>query len=201
MPSVGQLLNYKLMNLSKAPFQYICILVFMACTLGMKAQNTRNLDLIKGVSIFKFGTDTSEIKEKRLRSRSLQDSRHVVYYQYTGDSLKTIFNVPVNEVLLYYYKNQLFRIDVNFGSLSKEYTSQEYNQVQQQLEKLYGTEKVKLAMSGAVILGGFRWEGKKINVDHSRHSYPPKRKADNAIVGEISFSDRNLTRQSVLDKT
>ena len=189
------------MNLSKPLFRYICLLVLTACSIGMKAQDTHNLDLIKGVSIFKFGTDSSEIKEKRLRSRSFPDSRHVVYYQYTGDSLKTMFNVPVNEVLLYYYKNQLFRIDVNFGSLSKEYTLQEYNQVHQQLEKLYGTEKVRLAMSGAVMLGGFRWEGEKVQVSHTRHSYPPKRKKDNAIVGEISFLDIRLTRQSVLDKT
>ena len=90
---------------------------------------------------------------------------------------------------------------LNFGSLSKEYTLQEYDQVQQQLEKLYGINKVKLAMSGAVMLGGFRWSGEKVQVDHARHSYPPKRKTDNAIVGEISFSDIELTRQSVLDKT
>jgi hypothetical protein len=189
------------MNLSKPLLHYFCLLVFMACSFGMKAQDTRNLDLIKGVSIFKFGTDSSDIKEKKLKSSSFPDSRHVVYYQYTGDSLKTIFNVPVSEVLLYYYKNQLFRIDVNFGTLSKEYTLQEYNQVQQQLEKLYGTDKVKLAMSGAVMLGGFRWESEKVQVSHTRHSYPPKRKKDNAIVGEISFLDMRLTRQSVLDKT
>jgi hypothetical protein len=189
------------MNLSKPLFQYFCLLVFMTYSLGINAQDTRNLDLIKGVSIFKFGTDSSDIKEKKLKSSSFPDSRHVVYYQYTGDSLKTIFNVPVSEVFLYYYKNQLFRIDLNFGTLSKEYTLQEYHQVQQQLEKLYGTDKVKLAMSGAVMLGGFRWQGEKVQVEHARHSYPPKRKKDNAIVGEISFSDINLTRQSALDKT
>lgn len=188
------------MNLSKAQFKYTCLLVFMASSLSMNAQDTHNLDLIKGISIFKFGTDTSDIKEKKLKSSSFPDSRHVVYYQYTGDSLKTIFNVPVNEVLLYYYKNQLSRIDVNFGTLSKEYTLQEYNQVQQQLEKLYGTDKVKLAMSGAVMLGGSRWSGEKVQVEHTRHSYPPKRKTDNAIVGGITFSDITLTRQSVLDK-
>lgn len=188
------------MNLLKALIQYICLSVFMACSLSIKAQDTHNLDLIKGISIFKFGTDTIDIKEKKLKPGSLKDSRHVVYYQYTGDSLKTIFNVPVSEVLLYYYKNQLFRIDLKFGSLSKEYTLQEYNQVQQQLEKLYGTDKVKLAMSGAVMLGGSRWSGEKVQVEHIRHSYPPKRKTDNAIVGEITLVDINLNRKSVLDK-
>jgi hypothetical protein len=188
------------MNFFQTRFKCVCLLLLLACSLKLTAQNLQNLDRVKGISIFKFGIDTNEIQQLQLESRSALESEHIVSYRYTGDSLKTFFDVPIADVLLYYYKNQLFRIDLKFGTTKKEYTLQGYNEMQRQLEKAYGTDKTKLAMSGAVLLGGFAWYGKKVHVDHTRHSYPPKRKEDNAIYGEVTFQDVVLTKQSVLEK-
>ncbi|WP_214225390.1 hypothetical protein [Pedobacter sp. B4-66] len=189
------------MNFVKTCFIYICFLALMTCSINTSAQDVQNLDLVEGISIFKFGTDTNKIKDLEAVANANLKSKNIALYRYTGDSLRTFFNVPVNEVLLHYYKNKLFRVDVNFGTNNKEYTLQEYSQVHQELEKTYGTDKVKLAMSGAVILGGFRWSGKKIHISHTRHSYPPKRKKDNGIFGEVTFSDNSIQKQSVLDKS
>lgn len=190
------------MNFVKIYFRDSCFLALMICSLSMSAQEVKKLDLVKGISIFKFGTDSNQIVDRQPSSKSNLKSKNIAFYRYTGDSLSAFFNVPVEEVLLYYYKNKMFRIDVKFGRANKEYTLQEYNKVHQELERAYGTDKVKLAMSGAVILGGFRWSGEKIQVSHTRHSYPEKRrKKGNAIFGEVTFSDIDLLRQSVLDKT
>jgi hypothetical protein len=60
---------------------------------------------------------------------------------------------------------------------------------------------IQAGMSGAVMLGGSLWSDEKVKVSHSRHSYPRRRKKENAIVAGITLVDINLNRQSVLDKT
>src|SRR5215217_4032274 len=180
------------MNLRNKHLKIVCLLALTAFSLNVHAQNLQNLDQTEGVSIFKFGMDTSQIREMELKPNNHSDLKNIGYFNYTGDALKTYFNIPVDQVLLYFYQNQLFRIDVNFGTSKKEYTLEQYNHIQQQLEKAYGKENKKLAMSGAVLLGGFAWYGEKAQVSHTRHSYPTKHKKDNTIYGGVTFSHVSL---------
>lgn len=189
------------MKLSKFQLKCVTLLISLISSLTVTAQDFANLDSIAGISIFKFGADSNAVQNLEPVNRPFPDSRHVVYYRYTGDSLKSIYGIPIDEVLVYYYKNQLFRVDLKFGTASKEYTLAQYNQVHEEIEKRYGSKKSRLAMSGAVLLGGYAWYGEKIYLDHTRHSSPPKRKKDNGIYGEITFSDLALSKQWVLDKT
>ena len=189
-----------IIKFSKFHLTCCCILMLTCNSLSTSAQGTAQLDSVKNISLFKFGADTSGIRHLIADTVASRSFKNVDAYQYTGDSLKTFFDVPVSKVRVYYYKNQLFRVDVDFGRIDKEYTLEEFNQVQDDLIKRYGIVKGRLAMSGALMLGGGRWEGKNIMLDHTRHSYPQKRKKHNAIYGQVSFHENALSRLQVADQ-
>ncbi|RZK76954.1 MAG: hypothetical protein EOO92_13775 [Pedobacter sp.] len=166
-----------------------CLSLLLLCCYGFttQAQGTEQLDSLKNISIFKFGADTSGIKYLQADRSSALKYKDLKVYHYVGDSLKTYFGVPVADVMVYYHKNRLFRIDLSFGKIDKEYTVQEFNKIQNRLLSMYGKTVGKLQMTIAQVLNGGRWESKKTLIDHTRHSFARKRIKDNGIYGSLTF--------------
>lgn len=170
-------------------FLYLIALISICVTVN--AQSTRDLDSLNGYSIFKFGTSASDIKNIRLDTSSILNSKNFAVYQYTGDSLKSIFNVQVSGVSLLFSHDHLTEIVVKFGTKSNKYTLEEFNRVQQAIEAEYGKYTGKLAMSGAVLLGGFRWRGKNRSLEHTRFTSTSENgKSGSWTVGEVSFAKK-----------
>lgn len=166
-----------------------CIPLMMLCGYGFatRAQGTEQLDSMNNISVFKFDADTTGIKHLLANKSSSFSYKDLTVYDYLGESLKTYFDVPVTGVRVYYYENKLYRVDLSFGKTDKEYTVQEFNKIQNLLQSYYGETVRKLLMTTANVLGGGRWEGEKMMIDHTRHSFAPKRKQDNSIYGEVTF--------------
>lgn len=107
-----------------------------------------------------------------------------------GDSLKSIFNVQVSDVSLFFYQDKLAKIVIKLGANSNDYTLEEFNRVQQALVAQFGKHTGKLAMSGAALLGGSRWRGKKHLLEHTRFTSTSKQKSGRWTAGDLSFENK-----------
>jgi len=164
------------------------LVLFCFCGLSGKAQDSLRLDSVQQVSIFRFDADTLGIGYLQADKSAFYRFKDLAVYEYMGDSLKTYYGVPVASVKAFYYQGRLYRLDLSFGKINKEYTSQEFDRVQNELEALYGKMRGRLLMTTARVLGGGRWEGQKMMIDHTRHAFAPKKKGDNGIYGQVTFS-------------
>ncbi|HMI05088.1 MAG TPA: hypothetical protein VK541_21560 [Pedobacter sp.] len=177
--------------------KYLYLIALILSGITINAQSVKDPDSTGGFSIFRFGTSVREINDIQRDTASILNGKNLAVYRYNGDSLKNVFNVQVSEIRLMFYRDQLARIDIRFGTKSRAYTQEEFNQVQQALETRYGKTSGKLAMSGAVLFAGFRWEGEKGSLDHTRFTSPLKKRGkQDSIEGEISFTDKALNRQT-----
>ena len=173
--------------------KYLYLIGLVLIGVAVNAQSNKELDLIDGFSIFKFGRSTSDIKDIQKDTTSLINGKSFAVYHYNGDSVKSIFSVQVSDISLLFYQDQLAKIDIKLGTISNNYTLAEFNRIQQALEAQYGKYTGKLAMSGAVLLGGSRWRGRKHILEHTRYTSTSKTKSGSWTVGNLSFENKNLS--------
>ena len=181
--------------------KYFYLIGLVLIGIAGNAQSTKELNVVDGFSIFKFGTITLDTKDIQKDSTFLTNGKRYAVYHYSGDCLKSIFNVQVSDVSLCFYQDQLAKIVIKLGANSNNYTLEEFNRVQQAFEAQYGKHTGKLAMSGAVLLGGFRWHGKKHLLEHTRFTSTSKKKSGRWTVGELSFENKELSENDTDPKT
>ena len=85
----------------------ILILLCLILSNIVIAQSVRDLDAKNGFRHFKLGSTPAQNRDIKKQTRQIDKNPNISEYVYIGNAIKTIFNVPVSEVRLTFFKNKL----------------------------------------------------------------------------------------------
>lgn len=163
------------------------------------AQTLDKLDLTNGFKKFKFGLSPSQFSNLQEEKKVQIKLKDVKNYNYIGDDITDFHGVKVESIHLSFYKNRLYKVNVNFGSLFKEYTISEHSMVQYGLTANYGTinhdcnetQTTDMTVTNCTI-----WDGRKVRLEHIRinllRTSEQKNERYNYIQGYILFTDKKI---------
>jgi hypothetical protein len=115
---------------------YYFVIIFLS-TFLLNAQSSSNLDIKNGFNKFKLGSDISLHKSKL--KFDAKDKNNVSYYIYIGKDINSVYGVKVQEILVGYYKNKLYTISVEFGSIENNISGK----IIKELNKIFGEEEIE----------------------------------------------------------
>lgn len=168
------------------------------------AQSVRDLDAKNGFRHFKLGTTPAQNKNITKVDKA-NENPNISKYIYVGNTIKTIFNVPVTEVILTFFKNKLCSIQVLFGDVGEdnEFTITQYQNILSILEKAYGKQWYEPSNSSGVIMNGAIWDGTKVRLELFRVNFSkdynnPSDYDHNS--GYIQVFDKEMNRQRALSE-
>jgi len=94
------------------------ISLFFFCSLFSFSQGRKSVDNENGVLHFKLNSKIN-LYEKKLEYDWI-DEKGTEFYKYVGNDVKELFGYEVKSIHLIFVNDELFNINVNFGSLSEE---------------------------------------------------------------------------------
>ncbi len=140
----------------------LILLLFFA--LPTLAQTTQDLDKRFGFRHFTLNQDISGIQDIA-EQKNKDNNPRVKNYVYLGDDLSHLVTVPVDEVSLSFYDNKLMIIKISFTDLDSGYSDEEYQTINNELEKLYGKNNFQPSVSPYISKGTI-WDCKKVVLHH-----------------------------------
>ena len=169
------------------------------------AQSVRDLDAKNGFRHFKLGSTPAQNRDIKKQTRQIDKNPNISEYVYIGNGIKTVFNVPVSEVRLTFFKNKLCSIQVDLGDIGEdnEFTVAQFQNVLSILEKAYGKQWYEPSNSSGVIMNGAIWDGAKVRlelfrVNFSKSYHNPSNYDHNS--GYIQVFDKEMNRQRALSE-
>jgi hypothetical protein len=141
------------------------------------AQSINDLDLKDGFRSFKLGTSLNLFKNLSRNKDQYSKNPNVSEFTYIGDDVKEVAHIPVHDVSLSFFKNQLFSISVNFGGKGSHLTHDQYENIIAYLEAAYGQNWSRSAIDGYMV-EGCHWIGKKVHLELARYDYSQKYNTD-----------------------
>jgi hypothetical protein len=165
--------------------KYIAFLFVFFISTSSKSQNIHKLDTDYGFKQFKFGLSPDAIKDISKSIIQSNINKKFTGYNYVGHDMDYLYGVKVDYINLRFYKNRLYSIFINFGSVFKDYSDDEYEKVQYSLEKIYG--HVFQTPNYKTVLKGASWVGKKVTLEHSKTKIPNS----NIVFGSLTIFENN----------
>jgi hypothetical protein len=183
----------------------VFILLFLIFSSIAIAQSVRDLDAKNGFRHFKLGSSPAQNRDIKKQIQQVDKNPNISEYVYVGSAIKTIFNVPVSEVRLTFFKNKLYSIQVDLGDMGEddEFTVTQFQNVLSILEKAYGKQWYQPSNSSGVIMNGAIWDGTKVRlelfrVNFSKSYHNPSDYDHNS--GYIQVFDKEMNRQRALSE-
>jgi hypothetical protein len=103
----------------------ILIVLYLCMSSALSAQTLDQLDQKAGFKNLKLNDDFSKYKDSVVFMKKSSDSSSV--YRYTGSCCNSVFQFPVDNILLVFKSNKLVGIVITLQKFQKEYsTSQRY---------------------------------------------------------------------------
>lgn len=171
---------------------------FIFCLLSFYvfSQSLNNLDKINGFRKFKFGTSIQQVSNYKPKPRKMQ-LRNVVDYIYTGTDIQEFAGIPIEEIMLSYFKNKLYEIVISFGTIYKAYTTTQFNIIQANLEANFSSEFHQCNDNPNVeTLSCSIWDSQNVRLENIRMNLSEKDgtrdKMFNYLQGYILFTDKRL---------
>jgi len=179
---------------------YLCILSFLH-NIAI-CQTLQKLDDSNGFKKFKFGMAPSQFENALKEKTSSVALKEVKKYEYTGTDISSLHGVKIESIELAFFKNKLYIIGVNFGSLSKEYTISEQNTLIYGLKSNFGNYTHDCRnpnKNDSIILDCTIWDGRSVRLEHIRANFSnPEKKEErkfNSIMGYILFTDKKTQKE------
>jgi len=130
----------------------------------------------KGLGVFTFGADLSQWEEQL--EGTLQISYGQKYFDYQGDSMKTMYGLKVRTVNVGFLHEKLNYIDIYFKGLDEE----GFMALLKMVEQDFGPAEVFEDPSEPGVLNSYRWKGAKKSFQLLRYGK-----------GAIDWDDRDMT--------
>ena len=163
------------------------------------SQNLDKLDKVNGFRKFKLGSNVSSFTNLKVQPTNIK-LNSVRNYTYTGDDILDFYGVRIEEITLSFYKNRLFQIGLHFGTIFKEYTYQQFDLVQTNLEANFGSDYHKIVPSPhAEILNGYIWDGRTVRLESLRLNLAERDGSRNPrynyIEGYLLFTHKKIQQE------
>lgn len=162
-------------------------LLFFSILLNISAQSITKLDTNYGFRQFKFGTDLSSFKNIKNANNKVNNMDE---YIYEGNDIKSIQEVKVSRVNLYFFNSKLAAIAVDFG-WNNNYTEADYKQVNYGLETSFGKSPNR-CVGQENTLNCDIWLGKKVKLEHNRI-----KTATDSVIGYLIFEERDVRQKRI----
>lgn len=182
--------------------KYLIIAVIFIFYQSATGQSTNKLDSNNGFKKFKFGMSPSQFSNITLSTLTKGKLKNVKEYVYNGTDISELYGVRVESLGLSFYKDKLYQITVNFGSVYREYTSSEEFAILYSLKAVYGTithdcrgtEPNDLSVLNCTI-----WDGRNVRLEHLRIDFESPKKNNNSrtnsIIGYLLFTNKKLQQE------
>lgn len=165
-------------------------------------QTVHKLDESNGFKKFKFGMASSQFENTLKEKTSSLPLKEVKKYEYTGTDISFLHGVKIESIELAFFKNKLYMVGVNFGSLSKEYSVGEKNTLIYGLKSNFGNDTHDCrnpSKTDSNVLDCTIWDGRKVRLEHIRANFSNPEKAEetksNSIMGYLLFTDKKLQKE------
>lgn len=112
-------------------------IVLFFCSFNIYCQTNSNLDIKNGFNKFKLGSDIS-LNKSKLKFH-VKDKNNVSFYKYKGQDIISVFGVKIQEISVGYYKNKLYTISVDFGSIENNISGK----IIKELNKIFGEQEIE----------------------------------------------------------
>lgn len=145
----------------------IFLILFLNCFYSTFSQNLIRLDSNNGFKHLKFGMSLSKIKLVELNTLYTKSTENIKYYNYIGNDLKYIDGIPIDNIILAFYKNQLSGIQIIFGNIYKEFTDNETAIIGDALKSSFGYN-FHNCVNSVDKLNCLIWDGKKVRCEFIR---------------------------------
>lgn len=179
--------KFLISNIILLPF---LVLNSIACC----SQSIEELDRLNGFKQFKFGLSPGQIKNITPAPNDLS-LKNVTCYSYIGSDISTLGSATISKISLSFYKNQLYRIMVSFGTSSRPFTSDQFSVIKDIFSSSFGRNYYSLSdVEDVSILNGIAWISKYVRLDFLRLSYK------NQIGGYALFYHLSMDRQQQRDE-
>lgn len=134
------------------------VLIFLSLSITALCQDLSNLDNKMGFNKFKLESSYDLYKSQLNYRLTGQDK--VIYYDYNGNDINSVFNVFVKRINLGFYKNMLYTISIDFITVDKE----DETILQNELQELFGRQRISYNSSSSIgeYDWAMQWESKNV---------------------------------------
>jgi hypothetical protein len=173
----------------------LLLLTFFTLSASLFSQVNEKLDLKNGFRQFKLGSSPTQIKNIILKENYLEitENPDLKIYDYLGGDMKTIADVPITSISLYFYKGKLESINADFGSNYEDFEEKQFKDILYNLEDIYGEWKYPTDINNNITNGAI-FKGKKVTFEFFRMEYP---KGSKKYRGYIHVYDNYLQKQLI----
>jgi hypothetical protein len=172
------------------------LITFLFTSSILHSQENEKLDFKNGFKNFKLGTAPSQIKNiiREKNESEITQNPDLKIYNYIGDDIKTIAEITISSISLYFFKDKLKSINIHFGNKYNDFNERQYNNILYYLEQNYGVW-YKPTNQNNDITNGAIFKGKKVTLEFFRIEYP---KNTNKFRGYINIYD-NILQKSLIE--
>jgi hypothetical protein len=167
-------------------------------SLNLNSQSILNLDSNNGFKHLKFGMSLSQIKHLKLNKEYTKSYESVKYYDYTGNDLNYIDGIQIDKIIVSFYKNKLYGIQLVFGDIFKEFTDSQTEIVIDALKSSFGYNYTN-CLDSINMINCLIWDGKKVRCEFIRFNESEKDGTRNPnfnyISGYILFQYKSLVNE------
>ena len=172
--------------------------ISMFFTLILLSQTLGRLDRIHGYRKFKLGDNISSFSNLKFEVIPIK-LNGVKNYVYTGKDITDFYGVHIEEITLSFFRNRLYQISASFGNVLKEYSVEQFDLVQTNLEANFGKDYREVSPAPeAEVLNGAIWDARVVRLENLRLRFPGDSDKDhryNHIEGYILFTDKQIQQE------
>ncbi|MBA7538573.1 hypothetical protein ES705_30850 [subsurface metagenome] len=167
------------MNSSNTVKKLLGILILVCLSNIIIAQNLSNLDSKYGIKKFKLESSYDNYKS----SLELELDGKVKYYKYVGSDIQSVFGQDISKVILGFYKNKLYYVNLILDDSQPIYSDLVYDK----LKQLFGsTEKATTFNKGPLSYDwAYFWQTKKTYLSFDKQ-LPNNQQAGRVTIWMIS---------------
>lgn len=174
----------------------LLMLLFMSFLLAPKTyvfgQSVKQLDERYGFKSLKLGTTPNLSISKKIDS--WDRNANISKYTYTGNDMGSIYNVPIKEVDLTYYKNRLMSIHISFND---GFSVSDYDLILYSLKQVFGEGNNCNVKDPDFSLSSCRkWVGAKVEMEILRLYY----QKNNKWIGYLLIVEKSIQQQRISDE-
>ena len=172
--------------------------IFVFIIANVYSQNLAALDSKNGFRKFILGSPKENYKNLVESENKSSKKLNLKAYSYKGNDIKTVYNIEVQDITLFFFKNKLSGIQCTFGKKGKEFNKSDFDELYDALLVSYGSTAKTPTNDSGNILNGYIWKGKKVTLEMFRIDFAKNklnRDENDIIIGCINVYDNYLQTQ------
>lgn len=161
---------------------------------SLQSQTIQKLDTKYGFKHFKLKTNPNNYLGQIKETETFLPNPFLKSYEYIKNDIRHLGIVPIEDISLMFYKNELLVITIGFGNVTENFTESEYNALVYSLEKLYGSPlNVVSSETDIGFKGGKGWQGQKVDLELIRCRFPEFP----TITGYMTITEKEIYQKMI----